>query len=115
VEIAGKKLSALAGTPLLVAFVTPGCGDCAAVLRRVRALHGTARVIALSEGGAVDGAEADAPDTHGRGGGATQRALGVTAFPAVLAIDRRGRLVAALSGVPSAGAVRGAVRKAAAA
>jgi hypothetical protein len=115
VQIAGSKLSALAGTPLLVAFVTPDCGDCAALLQRVGRLHGTARVIALSEGGAVGGAEADPPDTHGRGGGAAQRALGVTAFPALLAIDRRGRLVAALSGLPSAGAVRSAVQKAVAA
>jgi hypothetical protein len=39
----------------------------------------------------------------------------VTAFPALLAIDRRGRLVAALSGLPSTSAVRSAVRRAVAA
>jgi cytochrome c biogenesis protein CcmG/thiol:disulfide interchange protein DsbE len=115
VVIAGSKLSALAGTALLVAFVTPDCGDCAGLLQRVAALHGRARVIALSEGGEVAGAAADPPDTQGRGGGATQRALGVTAFPALLAIDRRGRLLAALSGLPSARAVRSAVAKAVAA
>jgi cytochrome c biogenesis protein CcmG/thiol:disulfide interchange protein DsbE len=114
-RIAGSKLSALAGTPLLLAFVAPDCGDCAGLLQRVRALHGKARVIALSEGGAVAGAEADAPDTQGRGGGATQRALGVSAFPALLAIDRRGRLVAAHGGLPTARAVRSAVQKAMAA
>jgi cytochrome c biogenesis protein CcmG, thiol:disulfide interchange protein DsbE len=57
VEIAGSKLAA---APLLVAFVTPDCSDCAALLQRVGALHGKARVIALSEGGAVAGAEASA-------------------------------------------------------
>ena len=53
-------------------------------------------MIALSEGGAVAGAVADPPDTSGRGGGQAQRALGVTSFPTLLAIDARGRLVAAL-------------------
>jgi cytochrome c biogenesis protein CcmG/thiol:disulfide interchange protein DsbE len=113
--IAGSKLSALRGTPLLVAFVTPGCGDCDALLRRVGALHGGARVVALSEGGDVAGAEPDAADAQGRGGGAVQRALGVTGFPSLLAIDGRGRLVAAFDGLPSAAAVQGAVRRAVAA
>ena len=36
----GRRLSALAGSPLLVAFVTPECGDCADLLQRVSALHG---------------------------------------------------------------------------
>ena len=111
--IGGAKLSGLRGTPLLVAFVSPGCGDCATLLKRARAVHGRARLIALSEGGAVDGAEADAPDAQGRGGGAAQRALGVTRFPALVAIDARGRLVAALSGLPTAAAVRAAAHKAA--
>jgi cytochrome c biogenesis protein CcmG, thiol:disulfide interchange protein DsbE len=114
-EIGTSKLSALSGTPLLVAFVTPGCGACAALLQRIGALHGRTRVVALSEGGAVDGAVPDPPDTTGRGGGSTQRALGVTSFPALLAIDGRGRLVAALSGLPSVAAVRSAVAKAQAA
>jgi cytochrome c biogenesis protein CcmG/thiol:disulfide interchange protein DsbE len=113
--IAGRKISALRGTPLLVAFVTPDCSDCATLLRRASALHGEARVIALSEGGEVSGADADAPDPEGRGGGAAQRALGVTGFPALLAIDRRGRLVAAFDGLPAAAAVRAAVRRAVAA
>jgi cytochrome c biogenesis protein CcmG/thiol:disulfide interchange protein DsbE len=111
--IAGAKLSGLRGTPLLVVFLSPGCGGCATLLERARAAHGKARLIALSEGGAVDGAEADAPDAQGRGGGAAQRALGVTRFPALVAIDARGRLVAALSGLPTAAAVRAAARKAA--
>ena len=110
--IGSSKLSALRGSPLLVAFVTPDCSSCAALLQRAGAVHGAARVIALSEGGGVDGAAADPPDTEGRGGGATQRALGVTAFPALLAIDARGRLVAALDGLPSVAAVRGAVQRA---
>jgi len=115
VEIGGAKLSSLTGTPLLVAFVTPGCGDCAALLQRVQALHGGTRVIALSEGGVVQGAAADPAAGSGRGGGATQRALGVTSFPALLAIDRRGRLVAALGGLPAVASVRAAVRRAEAA
>ena len=69
-------------------------------------------MIALSEGGAVAGADADPADTSGRGGGQAQRALGVTSFPALLAIDRRGRLVAALSGAPTAAAIRRAVERA---
>jgi len=113
--IGGGKLSSMSGTPLLIAFVTPNCGDCGALLQRATALRGHARVIALSESGVVQGAAADPPDTTGRGGGATQRALGVTAFPALLAIDGRGRLVAALSGLPAAATVRAAVRRAGAA
>jgi cytochrome c biogenesis protein CcmG/thiol:disulfide interchange protein DsbE len=113
--IAGKKLSALRGTPLLVAVVTPGCDDCATLLKRAAALHGGTRVVAVSEGGAVAGADADPADTEGLGGGAAQRALGVTGFPALLAIDGRGRLVAAYDGLPSAAAVQAAVRRAVAA
>jgi thiol-disulfide isomerase/thioredoxin len=112
VKIGGTTIAALGGSSALVAFVTPQCGDCTALLQRVAALNGPTKVIALSEGGAVAGATADAPDTTGRGGGAAQRALGVTSFPALLAIDRRGRLVAALTGLPSAAAIELAVRRA---
>ena len=112
VEVGGTAISALHGKPALVAFVTPDCAACGTLLRRVAAVHGQARVIALSEGGAVAGAVADPADTSGRGGGQAQRALGVTSFPALLAIDRRGRLVAALSGAPTAAAVRRAVVRA---
>ena len=93
VKVAGKALSSLRGSPLLVAFVTPGCASCATLLQRLSELGGRARVIALSRG-PVPGAVADPPDTSGRGGGQAQRALGVTSFPALLAIDGRGRLVA---------------------
>ena len=79
------------------------------------ALSGRAKVIALSEGGAVAGATPDPPDRTGRGGGEAQRALGVTSFPALLAIDRRGRLVAALSGLPTEAAIERALRRAEAA
>ncbi len=112
VKVGGTALSALRGSPVLVAFVTPGCDACAALLQRVAALRSRARVIALSEGGAVAGASADPPDRSGRGGGQAQRALGVTSFPALLAIDGRGRLVAALAGLPSAAALEGALRRA---
>ena len=111
IEIGGTTVAALRGTPVLVVFVTPGCAACDTLLQRAQALRGTARVIALSEGGAVEGARADAPDTSGRGGGETQRALGVTSFPTLLAIDRRGRLVGALSGAPSEAAIRRAARR----
>ena len=112
VKVGGTALSSLAGTPLLVAFVTPDCAACETLLQRAAALHGAARVIAISEGGAVEGAQADPPDSEGRGGGQAQRALGVTSFPTLLAIDRRGRLVAALSGTPGEAAVRRAVQRA---
>lgn len=115
VKVGGTALSALRGTPVLVAFVTPGCDACTALLQRVAAARGGAKVVALSEGGAVEGAGADPPDRTGRGGGQAQRALGVTSFPALLAIDRRGRLVAALSGLPSAQALAQAIRRAGAA
>ncbi len=112
VKVGGTAISALRGSPALVAFVTPDCADCASLLRRAGALRGKVRLIALSEGGAVTGAEADPADASGRGGGQAQRALGVTSFPSLLAIDRRGRLVAALSGAPTAAAVRRAVARA---
>jgi cytochrome c biogenesis protein CcmG/thiol:disulfide interchange protein DsbE len=112
VKVGGTALSALRGTALLVAFVTPDCDACARLLRRASALAGRTKVIALSEGGAVTGAAADPPDRSGRGGGQAQRALGVTAFPALLAIDRRGRLVAALSGLPSPVAIERAIARA---
>ena len=69
-------------------------------------------MIALSEGGEVAGAIADLPDTSGRGGGQAQRALGVTSFPTLLAIDARGRLVAASIGLPAAAALRRALERA---
>jgi hypothetical protein len=84
-------------------------------LQRLSGLKGGVRVIAISEGGAVAGAGADPPDTSGRGGGRAQRALGVTSFPTLLAIDRRGRLVAALGGLPSAAAMQRALQRAGAA
>jgi cytochrome c biogenesis protein CcmG/thiol:disulfide interchange protein DsbE len=112
VRVGGTALSALRGSAALVAFVTPNCGACTSLLRRVAALRGRARVIALSEGGALPGTRADPPDRSGRGGGQAQRALGVTSFPTLLAIDRRGRLVAALTGLPEAAAVRRAVQRA---
>jgi thiol-disulfide isomerase/thioredoxin len=115
VRLGGTALSALRGSALLVAFVTPGCDACAALLQRLSGLNGGVRVIAISEGGAVAGAGADPPDTSGRGGGRAQRALGVTSFPTLLAIDRRGRLVAALGGLPSAAAMQRALQRAGAA
>ena len=69
-------------------------------------------MIALSEGGAVAGAVADPPDTSGRGGGQAQRALGVTSFPTLLAIDGRGRLVAAPIGPPAPAALSTALKRA---
>jgi cytochrome c biogenesis protein CcmG, thiol:disulfide interchange protein DsbE len=115
VQVGGTALSDLRGSALLIAFVTPGCEACPALLQRVSALSGRARVIVLSEGGAVAGARTDPPDRNGRGGGQAQRALGVTSFPTLLAIDRRGRLVAALTGLPGEAAVRRAVQRAGAA
>jgi cytochrome c biogenesis protein CcmG/thiol:disulfide interchange protein DsbE len=115
VKVGGTALSALRGSALLVAFVTPECEGCTALLQRISSLNGRARVIALSEGGVVTGTRPDPPDTSGRGGGQTQRALGVTSFPTLLAIDRRGRLVAALSGLPSPAALQRAVQRAEAA
>jgi cytochrome c biogenesis protein CcmG/thiol:disulfide interchange protein DsbE len=112
VKIGATTVSALAGSAALVAFVTPTCDECTELLRRVSALKGQAKVIALSEGGGVAGATPDPPDRAGRGGGAAQRALGVTSFPALLAIDRRGRLVAALSGLPSTAAIERAAARA---
>ena len=111
-QVGGTALSALRGTPLLIAFVTPDCETCPALLQRASALRGRARLIALSEGGALAGARPDPPDRDGRGGGQAQRALGVTSFPTLLAIDRRGRLVAALTGLPGEAAVRRAVQRA---
>jgi cytochrome c biogenesis protein CcmG/thiol:disulfide interchange protein DsbE len=111
-RLGDKALSSLRGSPLLVAFVTPGCASCAALLQRLSQLGGRARVIALTEGGALAGAIADPPDTSGRGGGQAQRALGVTSFPALLAIDARGRLVAAPIGVPGPAALRRALQRA---
>ena len=60
----------------------------------------------------MPGATPDPPDRTGRGGGQAQRALGVTSFPALLAIDGRGRLVAALSGLPSEAAIAAALQRA---
>lgn len=90
-----SAVSALAGSAALVAFVTPDCDECTPLLRRVSALRREAKVIALSEGGDVAGATP-----------------GVTSFPALLAIDRLGRLVAALSGLPSTAAIARAARRA---
>jgi thiol-disulfide isomerase/thioredoxin len=112
IRVGAATISGLRGAPALVAFVAPDCTACATLLRLVGALHGSARVIPLSEGGAVAGAGSDPPDTSGRGGGQAQRALGVTSFPTLLAIDRRGRLVAALSGAPSPAVIRRAVQRA---
>jgi cytochrome c biogenesis protein CcmG/thiol:disulfide interchange protein DsbE len=112
VKIAGKALSSLRGSPLLVAFVAPGCSSCSTLLQRLSELGGHARVIALSEGGSVPGAVADPPDTSGRGGGQAQRALGVTSFPALLAIDGRGRLVGAPIGLPAPAALSTALKRA---
>jgi hypothetical protein len=112
VRVAGKTLSSLRGRPLLVAFVAPDCSSCATLLQRLAAVRGRARVIALSEGGEVAGSVADPPDTSGRGGGQAQRALGVTSFPALLAIDARGRLVAAPIGLPSPAALAHALQRA---
>jgi cytochrome c biogenesis protein CcmG/thiol:disulfide interchange protein DsbE len=115
VKVGGTAISALAGSPALVAFVTPDCQACTALLQRVSAASAGVKVIALSEGGAVPGATPDPPDRTGRGGGEAQRALGVTSYPALLAIDRRGRLVAALSGLPSETALARALQRATAA
>jgi cytochrome c biogenesis protein CcmG, thiol:disulfide interchange protein DsbE len=112
VKIGGRTVSALAGSPTLVVFVQPDCDECTELLQRVAEVKGSVRVIALSEGGPVAGATADPPDRSDRGGGAAQRALGVTSFPALLAIDRRGRLVAALSGLPSASTIERAAARA---
>jgi cytochrome c biogenesis protein CcmG, thiol:disulfide interchange protein DsbE len=112
VQVAGKALSSLRGSPLLIAFVAPDCSSCATLLQRLSGLGGRARVIALSEGGEVAGAVADPPDTSGRGGGQAQRALGVTSFPTLLAIDGRGRLVAAPIGLPSQAALNRALQRA---
>jgi cytochrome c biogenesis protein CcmG/thiol:disulfide interchange protein DsbE len=111
-RIGGRRLSALAGRPLLVAFVTPGCDSCASLMTQLARLGTRARVVALSEGGPVDGAIADLPSGSASGGGRAQRALGVTSFPQLLAIDRRGRLVAALRGLPAAPAMERALRRA---
>jgi cytochrome c biogenesis protein CcmG/thiol:disulfide interchange protein DsbE len=112
VKVGGKTLSSLRGSPLLVAFVTPDCASCATLMHRLSGLGGHPRVIALSVGGELAGAVADPPDTSGRGGGQAQRALGVTSFPTLLAIDARGRLVAAPIGSPRPAALRRAVRRA---
>jgi cytochrome c biogenesis protein CcmG, thiol:disulfide interchange protein DsbE len=114
-RLAGRPLSSLRGSPLLVAFVAPDCSSCATLLRRLSGLRERVRVIALSEGGEVAGAVADAPDTSGRGGGRAQRALGVTSFPTLLAIDARGRLVAAPTGLPAPAALGTALKRAEAA
>jgi cytochrome c biogenesis protein CcmG, thiol:disulfide interchange protein DsbE len=112
VKVGGTAVSALAGSPALVVFVTPDCEACATLLQRVSAASGDVKVIALSEGGAVPGAMPDPPDRTGRGGGQAQRALGVMSFPALLAIDGRGRLVAALTGLPPDTAIARAVQRA---
>jgi cytochrome c biogenesis protein CcmG, thiol:disulfide interchange protein DsbE len=112
VQIAGKTLASMRGTPLLVAFVAPDCSSCATLLQRLASVRGDARVIALSEGGEVAGTGADPADASGRGGGQAQRALGVTSFPTLLAVDGRGRLVAAPIGLPSPAALSRAVQRA---
>jgi cytochrome c biogenesis protein CcmG/thiol:disulfide interchange protein DsbE len=112
VALAGKTLASLRGKPLLVAFVAPGCSACSALLRRLSSVGPNARVIALSEGGAVSGSDVDPPDESGRGGGQAQRALGVTAYPTLLAIDARGKLVAASIGAAVPAAVGAALRRA---
>jgi cytochrome c biogenesis protein CcmG/thiol:disulfide interchange protein DsbE len=112
IEVGGTALSKLVGKPVLVAFVTPDCTTCDTLLQRVSALRGQTEVIAISEGGAVPGAVADPPDTGGRGGGQAQRDLGVTAFPSLLAIDARGRLVSAIGGLPSPAALAHAAQRA---
>ncbi len=112
VRVGGKSLASLRGTPLLIAFVTPGCASCATLVQRLSELGGRARVIVLSEGGDVAGSVADPPDTAGRGGGQAQRALGVTSFPTLLAIDARGRLVAAPIGLPGAATLSEALKRA---
>jgi cytochrome c biogenesis protein CcmG/thiol:disulfide interchange protein DsbE len=112
VRVGGKTLSSLRGKPLLIAFVTPDCSSCAALLEHLSEAAGTARVVAISEGGAVPGAIPDPPDTSGRGGGQAQRDLGVTSFPTLLAVDARGRLVAAPIGAPAPAALSHALRRA---
>ena len=75
VKIGGTTVSGLAGSAALVAFVTPECDDCAELVRRVSALRARAKVIALSEGGAVDGATRRSARPHGaRRGRGTARA-----------------------------------------
>ncbi|HET6174728.1 MAG TPA: redoxin domain-containing protein [Gaiellales bacterium] len=111
-RVGGETLSSLRGSPLLVAFVTPDCAACSELMRRLSALPGKPRVIALSEGGPVAGAVADPADTNGRGGGQAQRALGVTSFPSLLAIDAQGRLVAAPIGPPSPAVLSSALQRA---
>jgi cytochrome c biogenesis protein CcmG/thiol:disulfide interchange protein DsbE len=112
VRVAGKALSSLRGSPVVIAFVAPDCAACAALMQRLPAPGGRARVIALSEGGEVAGAIPDPADTSGRGGGQVQRALGVTSFPTLLAIDARGRLVAAPIGLPSEAVLQRALQRA---
>ena len=112
VRLGGKSLASLRGAPLLVAFVTPGCASCTTLAQRLSELGGRARVIVLSEGGEVAGSVPDPPDTTGRGGGQAQRALGITSFPALLAIDARGRLVAAPIGLPGAATLSEALKRA---
>jgi cytochrome c biogenesis protein CcmG/thiol:disulfide interchange protein DsbE len=112
VQVAGKALSTLRGRPLLVAFVAPDCSSCSTLMQRLSGIGGRSRVIALSEGGEVAGTVADPADTSGRGGGQAQRALGITSFPTLLAIDGRGRLVAAPIGLPSPAALTRALQRA---
>ena len=112
VRVGGKTLASLRGSPLLVAFVEPGCAACATLLQRLARLGSRARVIAISVGGEVAGAISDPPDTSGRGGGRAQRALGVTSFPTLLAIDARGRLVSAPIGLPGPPALSRALERA---
>jgi cytochrome c biogenesis protein CcmG/thiol:disulfide interchange protein DsbE len=112
VRVGGKSLASLRGTPLLLAFVAPGCSSCATLVQRLSELGGRARVVVLSEGGEVAGSVADPPDTAGRGGGKAQRALGITSFPTLLAIDARGRLVAAPIGLPGAATLSEALKRA---
>lgn len=112
VTVGGRTLASLRGKPLLIAFVTPGCASCATLVQRLSDLRGDARVIVISEGGVVAGSVADPPDTGGRGGGRAQRALGVTSFPTLLAVDARSRLVAAPVGLPGPVAMSGALERA---
>jgi cytochrome c biogenesis protein CcmG/thiol:disulfide interchange protein DsbE len=114
VAVAGKTLSSLRGTSLLVAFVAPDCSACSTLMHRLAELElgRSTRVIALSEGGPVSGSSADPPDDSGRGGGQAQRALGVTSYPTLLAIDARGRLVAAPMGFAVPAALSAALKRA---
>ena len=43
VRVGGKTLSSLRGSPLLVAFVEPGCAPCATLLQRLAGLGAAAR------------------------------------------------------------------------